>query len=182
MVRYKEDCPLAAPILIDWSMTNFSAWVGGNWNRIKSKMAARYREKRTSITTVRDQYLSYATFPTPLIFHYSLPLSVQIRKDLQSLKFQITFVVYKGRQILCRWVPINMTRWVQDTVKRPPHHRTSLYQTSFHRKKVVYQTSLFGTSLHWCPCHLTSRVTRDRRLQMVSATERHTNKRNVSPM
>jgi hypothetical protein len=37
-------------------------------------MAARYREKRTSITTVRDQYLSSATFPTPLIFHYPLPL------------------------------------------------------------------------------------------------------------
>jgi hypothetical protein len=64
----------AAPVLIYRSMTNFSAWVGGNGNRIKSKMAARYREKRTSITTVRDQYLSSATFPTPLIFHYPLPL------------------------------------------------------------------------------------------------------------
>jgi hypothetical protein len=37
-------------------------------------MAARYREKRTSITTVRDQYLSSATFPAPFIFHYPLPL------------------------------------------------------------------------------------------------------------
>jgi hypothetical protein len=65
----------AAPVLIDRSMTNFSAQVGGNGNRIKSKMPARYREKRTSITTVRDQYLSSATFPTPLIFHYPLPLT-----------------------------------------------------------------------------------------------------------
>ncbi len=55
-------------------MTNFSAWVSGNGKRSKSKMAARYREKRTLITTVRDQYLSSATFPTPLIFHYPLPL------------------------------------------------------------------------------------------------------------
>ncbi len=62
----------AAPVLIDRSMTNFSAWIGGNGNRIKSKMAARYREKRTSITTVWDQYLSSATFPTPSFFitHY----------------------------------------------------------------------------------------------------------------
>ncbi len=65
----------AAPILIDRSITNFSAGVSGNGNRIKSKMAARYRDKHTSITTVRDQYLSYATFPTPLIFHYPLPLT-----------------------------------------------------------------------------------------------------------
>ncbi len=64
----------AAPILIDRSITNFSAGVSGNDNRIKYKMAAKYRDKRTSITTVRDQYLSYATFPTPLIFHYPLPL------------------------------------------------------------------------------------------------------------
>jgi hypothetical protein len=42
-------------------------------------MAARYREKRTSITTVRDQYLSFATFPTPLIFHYPLPLTYAYR-------------------------------------------------------------------------------------------------------
>ncbi len=65
----------AAPILVDPSMTNFSAWVGGNGNRIKSKMAAIYRDKRTLITMVRDQCLSYATFPTLLIFHYPLPLS-----------------------------------------------------------------------------------------------------------
>jgi hypothetical protein len=67
----------AAPILIDRSMTNFSAVVSGNGNRIKSKMAAKYRDKRTLITTVRDQCLSYATFPTPLIFHYPIPLKGQ---------------------------------------------------------------------------------------------------------
>jgi hypothetical protein len=56
-------------------MTNYSAGVSGNGNRIKSKMAANYREKRTSITTTRDQHLSYATFATPLFFHYPLPLT-----------------------------------------------------------------------------------------------------------
>jgi hypothetical protein len=73
----------AAPILIDRSMTNYSAGVSGNGNRIKSKMAAKYRDKRTSITTVRDQYPSYDIFPTHLIFHYPLPLRVCPIKDFQ---------------------------------------------------------------------------------------------------
>ena len=69
----------AAPILIDRSMTNFSAGVSGNGNSIKSKMAAKYRDKRILITTVRDQCLSYATFATPLIFHYQLPLNMYFK-------------------------------------------------------------------------------------------------------
>ncbi len=39
--------------------------------------AAKYRDKRTSITTVRDQYPSYDIFPTYLIFHYPQPLKVK---------------------------------------------------------------------------------------------------------
>jgi hypothetical protein len=35
-------------------------------------MAAEYNDKRTSITTVRGQYLSFTTFPTPLLSHYPL--------------------------------------------------------------------------------------------------------------
>ncbi len=76
----------AAPTLIDRSRTNYSAGVSGNGNKIKSKMAAKYRDNRTSITTVREQYLSYATFPTPLIFHYPLPLKVPKRENF-SLAF-----------------------------------------------------------------------------------------------
>ncbi len=38
-------------------------------------MAAKLKEKGTSITTVRDQNLSFATFPTPLLFHCPFPLS-----------------------------------------------------------------------------------------------------------
>jgi hypothetical protein len=61
----------AAPVLIDRSMTNYSAGVRGNGNRIKSKMVAKYRDKWTSITTVRDQYPHMAAQPTLfLITHY----------------------------------------------------------------------------------------------------------------
>jgi hypothetical protein len=38
-----------------------------------SKMAAKLKEKRTSISMVQDQYLSFATFQTPLVSHSSLP-------------------------------------------------------------------------------------------------------------
>jgi hypothetical protein len=37
-------------------------------------MAAKLKDKRISITTVRDQCQSFATFPSHLIFHWSLPL------------------------------------------------------------------------------------------------------------
>ncbi len=46
-------------------------------------MAAKLKDKRTSITTVRDQFQSFATFPTPLVSHWSLPLR---RKTLIFLK------------------------------------------------------------------------------------------------
>jgi hypothetical protein len=78
----------AAPVLIDRSMTNFSEGVSGNGNRIKSKMAANCREKRTSITTTRDQHLSYATFPTPLFFHYPLPLNTILHNIKKYLKLR----------------------------------------------------------------------------------------------
>ncbi len=55
------------------SMTNYSAGVSGNRNKMKFKMAAKYIDKWTSIT-VRDQYPSYDIFLTHLIFHYPLPL------------------------------------------------------------------------------------------------------------
>jgi hypothetical protein len=34
-------------------------------------MAIKLKEKKTSITTVRDQFLSFATFPNPLVSHWS---------------------------------------------------------------------------------------------------------------
>ncbi len=84
MVRYKGTVMFAAPILIDRSMTNYSAGVSGDGNRIKSKMAAKYRDIRTSITTVPDQYPSYDIFLTHLIFHYSLPLNIKRKKGRQT--------------------------------------------------------------------------------------------------
>ncbi len=38
-------------------------------------MVAEYRDKQTLITIVRGKYLSFATFPAPLLSHCPLPLS-----------------------------------------------------------------------------------------------------------
>jgi hypothetical protein len=38
-------------------------------------MAANFREKRTSITTMGAKTQPFASFPTPLVSHYPLPLS-----------------------------------------------------------------------------------------------------------
>jgi hypothetical protein len=39
------------------------------------KMVAKFKNKRRSITRIRAQYLSFATFPTPLFFHWSVSLT-----------------------------------------------------------------------------------------------------------
>jgi hypothetical protein len=48
------------------------------------KMAAKQKEKKTSITMVQDQYLSSATIPTPSVSHWSLPLSFNAGTHLLS--------------------------------------------------------------------------------------------------
>jgi hypothetical protein len=41
-------------------------------------MAANFREKRTSITTMGAKTQAFDIFPTPLISHYPLPLTKMI--------------------------------------------------------------------------------------------------------
>jgi hypothetical protein len=65
---------LAAPILNDRSMTNYCAVGSRKGNRINSRWRPKKKEKRTSITTIQDQYLSFASFPAPLVSQWSLPL------------------------------------------------------------------------------------------------------------
>jgi hypothetical protein len=59
---------LAQPALIDRSMTNYWAGVSRKGNKLFQDGGQIKREKRTSITTARDLYLSFATFLTPLNF------------------------------------------------------------------------------------------------------------------
>ncbi len=42
----------------------------------EEKMTATLKSKQTSIATVRNHLRTLASFPTPLIFHWSLPLKI----------------------------------------------------------------------------------------------------------
>jgi len=58
-------------------------------------MAAKLKDKKTSITTVRDQFQSFATFPTPLASHWSLPLNVlfdMLQEKLGELLVSLTYL------------------------------------------------------------------------------------------
>jgi hypothetical protein len=46
----------------------------------EEKSTATLKSKQTSIATVRNHLRTLASFPTPLIFHWSLPLINEIRK------------------------------------------------------------------------------------------------------
>ncbi len=57
-------------------------------------MAAEYRDKWTLITTVPGQYLSFATFPIPLLSHYPLPLTVKFVLEIWKDKFEASKVQF----------------------------------------------------------------------------------------
>jgi hypothetical protein len=52
-----------------------SGGVSGKGKSNYSKMAASFRDIKTSITTMRAKNQAFAIFPIPLISHYPLPLS-----------------------------------------------------------------------------------------------------------
>ncbi len=67
-------------------------------------MAAKLKEKRTRITTVRGQYLSFAIFPTHLISHWSLPFMATYRINFLSARFispDSTFKEYRTVYDMC---------------------------------------------------------------------------------
>jgi hypothetical protein len=53
-------------------------WNGAETETHVFKMAANFREKRTSITTMRAKTYAFAIFATPLISHYPLPLTIAL--------------------------------------------------------------------------------------------------------
>ena len=51
------------------------ALLGRKRKYVKSKKTAKLKGKQTSIAAVRGHFLSFATFPTPILSRYRLPLS-----------------------------------------------------------------------------------------------------------
>ncbi len=52
------------------------ALLGRKQKYLKSKTTAKLKGKQSSVAAVRDQFLSFATFPTPLLSRYRRPLSL----------------------------------------------------------------------------------------------------------
>jgi hypothetical protein len=82
---------LATPALIVRSMTNNWARVSGKGNGVIQRWRPNKKRKRTSITTVRDQYGIYHLPPSrpPLFSHWSLPLKLRSISKLKAKIFGI---------------------------------------------------------------------------------------------
>ncbi len=74
--RFLVDEQFAAFCLFVRTLPIDFALLGRKWKYIKSKTTAKLKGKRTSIAAVRDQFLSFSTFPTPLLSRYRLPLNI----------------------------------------------------------------------------------------------------------
>ncbi len=75
------------------------ALLGRKRKYIKLKTTGKLKGKQTLIPKVRDQFLSFATFPTPLPSRYRLPLRCKVPPvsltqvtNLQRLAAQMFFV------------------------------------------------------------------------------------------
>jgi hypothetical protein len=121
---------LATQALIDGSISNYWAGVSGEGNRIILRWRPNKKRKRTSITTVqRDQYLSFATFPTPPCF--SLVTTFRLR-SISKLKAKIDGIglvpnnncfQYMSGNVpwLCQWFPLTFfTARGEDVQEGPP--------------------------------------------------------------
>jgi hypothetical protein len=73
-----EDEQFAAFCLFVRTLPIDFALLGRKWKFIKSKTTSKLKGKQTSIAAVRDQYLSFATFPNPLLSRYRLPLRAEL--------------------------------------------------------------------------------------------------------
>jgi hypothetical protein len=69
METIRRVCLFVRTLPIDYAL------LGRKRKYIKSKTTAELKGKQTSIVVVRDQNLSFATFPTLLISRYRLPLT-----------------------------------------------------------------------------------------------------------
>jgi hypothetical protein len=77
---------LAAPVLINRSMTNYWAGVSGKGNRIIQDGGQINRETDIYHNGPRPLSISSASFSTPLISHWSLPLSLKFYIIIKQLR------------------------------------------------------------------------------------------------
>jgi hypothetical protein len=71
-VQYKENQNVSSTAPI-WLNEAYSCWSGAETEMHVFKMAANFREKRMSTTTMGAKIQAFAIFPTTLVSHYPLP-------------------------------------------------------------------------------------------------------------
>jgi hypothetical protein len=74
-VQYKENQNGSSTTPIPLNVAFSNGWIEAKTEMQVFKMAANFRDQRTSITTMRAKICAFAIFLTPLIFQYPLPLS-----------------------------------------------------------------------------------------------------------
>ncbi len=113
----------AAPILINRSMTNHSAGVSRNGNRIKSKMAAKYWDKRTSVTT-SETNIHHMTSSRPTLFFITFNSLIDEVEEKRLAEFFPSFYRTPLR-IWQRWSGSRMPSSIcPSRVRRPaPAHK-----------------------------------------------------------
>ncbi len=79
-----------------------------------SKMAAKLKDERTYIITVRDEFLSFATFPTPLRSHYLLSLKVGKRETIILSSWNL-------RKLVIRYHILEQGAYIQKTSSYMQH-------------------------------------------------------------
>jgi hypothetical protein len=75
LVQYKENQNVSSTTPTQLNVAYSISWSEQKRKFNYSKMAANFREKRTSITTMGAKTQAFDIFLTPLISHYPLPLS-----------------------------------------------------------------------------------------------------------
>jgi hypothetical protein len=73
-----------------WQTPKNCALLDGNRNRLNSKTTAKFKDKQTSIAMVQDLLRTFATFPTPFLSRYRLPLKAIKRSVAREKIFSIT--------------------------------------------------------------------------------------------
>jgi hypothetical protein len=68
-------------------IANLFVWSEQKRKYVPSKMVVKLKNKTKSITTVPDQYLTFASFPTPLRSHWLLPLREKNNLNLVDTYF-----------------------------------------------------------------------------------------------
>jgi hypothetical protein len=88
LVQYKENQNVSRSTPIWLNMAYSIGWSGAETKTHVFQMTANFRDKRTSITTMRARNRAFAIFPTRLIPHYPLPLRLNYDQEFSLLLTQ----------------------------------------------------------------------------------------------